>query len=99
LREHSANRGYAQDAEHGKTLFKLALMHIATGSMPIRVGPGLRGNFIGRKAGYRSTAASYIVRDEEVRHCMWITNILDAYLRITQQTMVGFHGNRICPYA
>src|SRR5260370_38458148 len=45
----SANRGYAQDAEHGKTIFKACAACHATDHAN-RAGPGLEG-IIGRKAG------------------------------------------------
>ena len=45
----TATPGYAQDAEHGKTIFKTCAACHATDHAN-RVGPGLEG-IIGRKAG------------------------------------------------
>lgn len=45
----TANPSYAQDAEHGKIIFKACAACHAT-DQAVRVGPGL-GGIIGRKAG------------------------------------------------
>ena len=89
----TANPGCAQDAEHGKTVFKACATCHATDHAS-RVGPGL-GGIIGRKAGtvpgfsYSSAMKkSGIVWDTK-------TKTLDAYLESPQKIVPG---NRM-PYA
>jgi cytochrome c len=86
-----ANRGYAQDAEHGKTIFKACATCHATDHAN-RVGPGL-GEIIGRKAG---TVPGFSFSNAMKKsHIVWDTKILDAYLESPQQVVPG---NRM-PYA
>ncbi|WP_439407393.1 c-type cytochrome [Bradyrhizobium sp. DASA03076] len=87
----SANRGYAQDAEHGRTVFKACAACHATDHAN-HAGPGLEG-IIGRKAG-TSAGFSYsnAMKKSDI---VWDTKILDAYLESPQQVVPG---NRM-PYA
>jgi cytochrome c len=89
--EASANRGYAQDAEHGKPIFKACAACHATDHAN-RAGPGL-GGIIGRKAGTApGFGYSNAMRKSDI---VWDTKILDAYLESPQQVVPG---NRM-PYA
>ena len=87
----TADRGYAQDAEHGKTIFKsCAVCHAKDHAN--RVGPGLEG-IIGRKAGTApGFGYSNAMKKSDI---VWDTKILDAYLESPQQVVPG---NRM-PYA
>ena len=86
----TANRGYAQDAEHGKTIFKACAACHATDHAN-RVGPG-RG-IIGRKAGaVPGFPYSNAMKNSDV---VWDAKILDAYVGSPQQVVPG---NRM-PYA
>ena len=85
------NPGYAQDAEHGKTVFKVCATCHATDHAN-RVGPGL-GEIIGRKAGaVPGFSYSNAMKKSDI---LWDTKILDAYLESPQQVVPG---NRM-PYA
>jgi cytochrome c len=87
----TANRGYAQDAEHGKTIFKSCAACHATDNAN-RVGPGL-GEIIGRKAGtIPGFRYSNAMKKSDI---VWDSKILDAYLESPQQVVPG---NRM-PYA
>src|SRR4051794_39367892 len=85
------NPGYAQDAEHGQTVFKAcATCHAPDHAS--RVGPGL-GGIIGRKAGsVPGFSYSSAMKKSDI---VWDTKILDAYLESPQQVVPG---NRM-PYA
>ena len=83
--------GYAQDAEHGKTIFKTCAACHATDHAN-RVGPGLEG-IIGRKAG---TVPSFSYSDAMKKSGIaWDAKTLDAYLESPQKVVPG---NRM-PYA
>src|SRR5262245_42429917 len=72
----TANPGYTQDAEHGKTIFKACAACHATDHAN-RVGPGL-GGIIGRKAGtVPGFSYSNAMKKSDIA---WDTKILDAYL-------------------
>ena len=87
----TANRGYAQDAEHGKTIFKACAACHATDHAN-RVGPGL-GGLIGRKAGtVPGFPYSDAMKESDV---VWDAKILNAYVESPQQVVPG---NRM-PYA
>ena len=87
----TANRGYAQDAEHGKTIFKACAACHATDHAN-RVGPGL-GGIIDRKAGtVPGFGYSNAMKKSNI---VWDTKILNAYLESPQQVVPG---NRM-PYA
>ena len=87
----TANRGYAQDAEHGKTIFKPCAACHATDHAN-RVGPGL-GGLIGRKAGtVPGFPYSDAMKESDV---VWDAKILKAYVESPQQVVPG---NRM-PYA
>jgi cytochrome c len=87
----TATPGYAQDAEHGKTIFKTcAACHAMDHAN--RVGPGLEG-IIGRKAG---TVPSFSYSDAMKKSgIVWDAKALDAYLESPQKVVPG---NRM-PYA
>ena len=81
----TADRGYAQDAEHGKTIFKACATCHATDHAN-RVGPGL-GEIIGRKAGtVPGFSYSSAMKKSDI---VWDTKILDAYLESPQQVVPG----------
>ncbi|WP_407156493.1 c-type cytochrome [Bradyrhizobium sp. STM 3557] len=87
----TANPAYAQDAEHGKTIFKPCAACHATDHAD-RVGPGLAG-IIGRKAG---TVPSFRYSDAMKKSgIVWDAKILDEYLESPQKVVPG---NRM-PYA
>ena len=87
----NATPGYAQDAEHGKTIFKACATCHATDHAN-RVGPGL-GEIIGRKAG---TVPGFRYSDAMKKSgIVWDTKTLDAYLEAPQKVVPG---NRM-PYA
>jgi cytochrome c len=87
----TANRGYAQDAEHGKTIF-IACAACHAMDHANRVGPGL-GGIIGRKAGtVPGFPYSDAMRKSDV---VWDAKILDKYVESPQQVVPG---NRM-PYA
>ena len=87
----TASPGYAQDAEHGKTIFNACAACHATDHAN-RVGPGLEG-IIGRKAGTApGFGYSNAMKKSDI---VWDTKILDAYLESPQQVVPG---NRM-PYA
>lgn len=87
----TANRGYAQDAEHGKAIFKACATCHATDHAN-RVGPGLEG-IIGRRAG---TVPGFSYSDAMKRSgIVWDAKILDAYVESPQKVVPG---NRM-PYA
>ena len=81
----TANTSYAQDAEHGKTIFKAcAACHASDHAN--RVGPGLEG-IIGRKAGTApGFGYSNAMKKSDI---VWDTKILDAYLESPQQVVPG----------
>ncbi|SRR6266404_4562944 len=86
-----ANPGYAQDAEHGKTIFKPCAACHSTDHAN-RVGPGLEG-IIGRKAG---TVPGFPYSDAMKKSVIvWDAKILDAYLESPQKVVPE---NRM-PYA
>lgn len=83
--------GYAQDAEHGKTVFKACAACHAT-DHDNRVGPGL-GGLIGRKAGtVPGFRYSNAMKNSDI---VWDAITLDAYLESPQKVVPG---NRM-PYA
>ncbi|MDX8495751.1 cytochrome c family protein [Mesorhizobium sp. VK22B] len=87
----TANPGYAQDAEHGKTVFKACAACHATDHAN-RVGPGL-GGIIGRKAG---TVPGFRFSNAMKKSgIVWDAKIVDAYLESPQKLVPG---NRM-PYA
>ncbi|RAZ91825.1 cytochrome c family protein [Mesorhizobium hawassense] len=87
----TANPGYAQDAEHGKTVFKACAACHATDHAN-RVGPGL-GGIIGRTAG---TVPGFRYSDAMKKSgIVWDAKIVDAYLESPQKVVPG---NRM-PYA
>jgi cytochrome c len=87
----TANPGYAQGAEHGKTIFKACATCHATDQAD-RVGPGL-GGIIGRKAGtVTGFRYSNAMKKSDI---VWDAKILDAYLESPQKVVPG---NRM-PYA
>lgn len=87
----TANPGYTQDAEQGKTVFKACAACHAT-DHDNRVGPGLEG-LIGRKAG---AVPGFRYSDAMKKSgIVWDTKTLDAYLEAPQKVVPG---NRM-PYA
>ena len=87
----TANPGYTQDAEHGKTVFKACAACHATDHAS-RVGPGL-GGIIGRKAG---TVPGFRYSNAMKKSgIVWDAKIVDAYLESPQKVVPG---NRM-PYA
>jgi cytochrome c len=87
----TANPGYAQDTEHGKTVFKACAACHATDHAN-RVGPGL-GGIIGRKAG---TVPGFRYSNAMKKSgIVWDAKIVDAYLESPQKVVPG---NRM-PYA
>ena len=81
----TADRGYAQDAEHGKTIFKSCAVCHATDHAN-RVGPGLEG-IIGRKAG---TAPGFSYSSAMKQSgIVWDSKTLDAYLESPQKVVPG----------
>ncbi|MBR1170121.1 MULTISPECIES: c-type cytochrome [Bradyrhizobium] len=87
----TARPGHAQDAEHGKTIFK-ACATCHTTDQTARVGPGL-GGIIGRRAGAAPNFAySEAMKKSDI---IWDTKVLDAYLEEPQKVVPG---NRM-PYA
>ena len=87
----TTNRGYAQDAEHGKTVYKACAVCHATDHAN-RVGPGLEG-IIGRTAG---TVPGFPYSDAMKKSgIVWDAKTLDAYLESPQKVVPG---NRM-PYA
>ena len=87
----TANPGHAQDAEHGKTIFKTCAACHATDHAN-RVGPGL-AEIIGRKAGM---VPGFSYSDAMKKSgIVWDAKILDAYLESPQKVVPG---NRM-PYA
>ena len=87
----TAKPGYAQDAEHGKTIFKACAACHAI-DQANRVGPGLGGLF-GRKAGtVPGFRYSNAMKNSDI---VWDAKILDAYLESPQKVVPG---NRM-PYA
>jgi cytochrome c len=87
----TANRSYAQDADHGKNIFKACAACHATDHVN-RAGPSLAG-IVGRKAGtVPGFSYSNAMKKSDI---VWDTKILDAYLESPQQVVPG---NRM-PYA
>ena len=87
----SAGPGYAQDAEHGKSVFKACAACHAT-DRANRVGPGLEG-IIGRKAG---TVPGFRYSNAMKKSgIVWDAKTLDAYVESPQKVVPG---NRM-PYA
>jgi len=87
----TANFSYAQDANHGKSIFKSCAACHATDHTN-RVGPGLEG-IIGRQAG---TVPGFSYSDAMKKSgIVWDAKILDAYLESPQKVVPG---NRM-PYA
>jgi cytochrome c len=86
-----ASAGRAQDAEHGKSVFKACAVCHATDHAN-RVGPGLEG-IVGREAG---TAAGFRYSNAMKNSgILWDDNWLDAYLESPQKVVPG---NKM-PYA
>lgn len=86
-----ASSGYAQDAAHGKNVFK-ACATCHTTDHANRTGPGL-GGIIGRKAG---TVPGFRYSNAMKKSgIVWDAKILDAYLESPQKVVPG---NRM-PYA
>ncbi|WP_027554373.1 cytochrome c family protein [Bradyrhizobium sp. Cp5.3] len=87
----TANPGYAQDAEHGKNIFKACATCHATDQTD-RVGPGL-GGITGRKAGtIPGFSYSSAMKTSDI---VWNAKSLDAYLESPQKVVPG----NIMPYA
>jgi len=87
----TANPGYAQNADHGKAIFKSCAACHATDHAS-RIGPGLEG-IIGRQAG---TVPGFSYSDAMKKSGIgWDAKILDAYLESPQKVVPG---NRM-PYA
>ena len=81
----TANPGDAQDAEHGKTIFKACAACHATDHAN-RVGPGLEG-IIGRKAG---TAPGFSYSSAMKQSgIVWDAKTLDTYLESPQKAVPG----------
>jgi len=81
----TANPSYAQDAAHGKTIFKACAACHAT-DQANRVGPGLEG-IIGRKAG---TAPGFSYSNAMKQSgIVWDAKTLDAYVESPQKTVPG----------
>ena len=81
----TASPGYAQDAEHGKTVFKTCAACHAT-DHDNRVGPGLEG-IIDRKAG---TVPGFRYSDAMKKSgIVWDAKTLDAYLESPQKVVPG----------
>jgi cytochrome c len=81
----TANTGYAQDAEHGKTIFKACAACHATDNAN-RAGPGLEG-IIGRTAG---TVPGFHFSDAMKKSgIVWDAKTLDAYLESPQKAVPG----------
>jgi cytochrome c len=81
----TTNPNYAQDAEHGKAIFKACAACHAT-DQANRVGPGLVG-IIGRKAG---TAPGFSYSSAMKQSgIVWDAKTLDAYLESPQKTVPG----------
>ena len=86
----TASPGYAQDAEHGKNVFKACAGCHATDHAN-RGGPGLEG-IVGRKAG---TAPGFGYSDAMKNSgIVWDEKTLDAYLESPQKEVPG----NIMPY-
>jgi cytochrome c len=81
----AANPAHAQNAEHGKSVFKACAACHATDHTS-RVGPGL-GGVIGRKAG---TAPGFrYSRAMKKSGIVWDDETLDAYLAAPQKAIPG----------
>ena len=81
----TAHPGYAQDAEHGKNVFKPCAACHATDHAS-RVGPGLEG-IIGRKAGMApGFRYSDAMKQSDI---VWDAKTLDAYLESPQKVVPG----------
>lgn len=81
----TANHGYAQDAEHGKTIFKACATCHATDHAN-RNGPGLEG-IIGRKAGtVPGFGYSNAMKKSGI---VWDAKTLDAFLESPQKAVAG----------
>lgn len=80
-----ASPNYAQDADHGKSVFK-ACMACHTTDQNNRVGPGL-GGVVGRKAG---TAAGFnyssAMKNSDI---VWDAASLDAFLESPKKAVPG----------
>ena len=80
-----ARAGYAQDSEHGKSVFKACAVCHAT-DRTNRVGPGLEG-IIGRKAG---TAADFrysnTMKNSDI---VWDATSLNAFLESPSKAVPG----------
>ncbi|NGO56225.1 c-type cytochrome [Allomesorhizobium camelthorni] len=80
-----ARAGYAQDAEHGKSVFKACAVCHATDSAN-RVGPGLEG-IIGRKAG---AAADFRYSNAMKNSAIvWDAASLNAFLESPRKAVPG----------
>ena len=80
-----ANHGYAQDAEHGKAVFK-ACAACHTTDHANRVGPGLEG-IVGRTAG---TVPNFAYSEAMKKSgLVWDAKTLDAYLESPQKVVPG----------
>lgn len=80
-----ASAGYAQDADHGKTVFKACAVCHSTDHAN-RVGPGLEG-VVGRKAG---TIADFHYSNAMKNFGMvWDAESLNAFLESPQKTVPG----------
>jgi cytochrome c len=76
---------YAQDAEHGKTVFQACAACHATDHAN-RVGPGLEG-IVGRKAG---TAPGFRYSNAmKSSSIVWDDKLLNAYVESPQKTVPG----------
>jgi cytochrome c len=81
----TASPGYAQDAEHGKNIFKACAACHATDHAN-RVGPGLEG-IVGRKAG---TAPGFRYSDAMKNSgIVWDEKTLAPYLESPQKEVPG----------
>lgn len=80
-----ASAGYAQDADHGKTVFKACAVCHATDHAN-RVGPGLEG-VVGRKAG--TIADFHYSNAMKSSGLVWDAATLDAFLESPQKAVPG----------
>ncbi|CAN7758037.1 c-type cytochrome [Rhizobium sp. LjRoot258] len=80
-----ASASFAQDAEHGKSIFKAcAVCHAIDHAN--RVGPGLEG-IVGRKAG--TTADFRYSNAMKISGIVWDAMSLDAFLESPQKAVPG----------
>jgi cytochrome c len=81
----AAGPGHAQDAQHGKAVFKACATCHATDHAN-RIGPGL-GEVVGRKAG--TVPAFHYSNAMKNSGIVWDTKTLDAYLESPQKVVPG----------